>query len=502
MTDNSTPDVEQRSRPDTGLAAASETLFRTVDSAAFLVSVAQTDGEYTFRFRRTNPSYRQQTGLSEEDVRGRTPKGVFGTEEGSTVADQYRRCVEQGAKIEYEMALDLPVGRIRQRTTLTPVTEAGEVTHLVGTAQQVADPGGDAPAADRAFFDAVIESLPYPFYVIDVEDYTVTYANSDAVVSEGSTCYELTHKRDRPCDEGDNAISCPLSSILETGDAEMVEHVHYDEAGNERTYQVHAAPVFDDEGNLRWIGESSIDITDRVRYEDRLATQRDNLEILNQIVRHDIRNDLQLILAYAETLSEDVDSAGQEYLDRILESARDAVEITKTARDVTDVLLQSEAAQSPVSLRKTLEAEVDEIQSMHEHALVTVDESIPAVEVLADDMLSSVFRNLLENAIVHNDADIPEVTVSATATDDRVRVRIADNGPGIPDEHKEQIFEEGEKGLDSEGTGLGLYLVQTLIDRYGGTVRVEDRTDTPSNAQSRTDDPGGSVFVVELPRPE
>ena len=483
MTDNSTPDVEQRGLPDTGLAVTSEAFFRTVDSAVFLVSVAQADGEYTFRLRRTNPFYRQQTGLSEDDMRGRTPKAVFGTEEGSTVADQYRRCVEQGAEIEYEMVLDLPVGRIRQQTTLTPVTEAGEVTHLVGTAKQVAGPGGDAPAADRAFFDAAIESL-LPVLRHRCRGLHRHVRQLRCGRQRGLDLSELTHKRDRPCDEGDNAISCPLSSILETGDAEMVEHVHYDE------------------GNLWWIGESSIDITDRVRYEDRLSTQPDNLEILNQIVHHDIRSDLQLILAHAETLSGDADSAGQEYLDRILESARDAVEITKTARNVTDVLLQSEAARSPGSLRKTLEAEIDEIQSTHEHALVAVDEPIPAVEVLADDMLPSVFRNLLQNAIVHNDADIPEVTVSATATDDRVRVRIADNGPGTPDEHKEQIFEEGEKGLDSKGTGLGLYLVQTPIDCYGGAVRVEDRTDTPSNAQSRTDDPGGSVFVVELPRPE
>jgi signal transduction histidine kinase len=63
--------------------------------------------------------------------------------------------------------------------------------------------------------------------------------------------------------------------------------------------------------------------------------------------------------------------------------------------------------------------------------------------------------------------------------------RIADNGPGVPDEQKERIFEEGEKGIDSEDTGLGLHLVRTLVDRYGGDVRVEDN------------EPEGSVFVAE-----
>ena len=69
---------------------------------------------------------------------------------------------------------------------------------------------------------------------------------------------------------------------------------------------------------------------------------------------------------------------------------------------------------------------------------------------------------------------------------DRVTVRIADNGPGVRDEIKEEIFGKGQKGLESAGTGIGLYLVRTLLDAYGGAVWVEDNQ------------PEGAVFVVEL----
>ncbi len=69
-----------------------------------------------------------------------------------------------------------------------------------------------------------------------------------------------------------------------------------------------------------------------------------------------------------------------------------------------------------------------------------------------------------------------------------VQVRVADNGPGIPDDRKEEIFDEGETGVDSDSTGLGLFLVHTLVERYEGTVWIEDN------------EPEGRVFVVELPK--
>ncbi|MEF8771463.1 PAS domain-containing sensor histidine kinase [Halodesulfurarchaeum sp.] len=228
-------------------------------------------------------------------------------------------------------------------------------------------------------------------------------------------------------------------------------------------------------------------ITERTEYERALERQRDDLELLNQVVRHDIRNDLQLVLSYAEMLEKHVETGDKEYVRQVLEAARDAVDITETARDVTEILLQQQTERSPVDLKGVLEHEIQDVRPSNERALITVNGTIPQVEVLADNLLESVFRNLLSNAINHNDKEVPEVTVSATTADEVVRIRIADNGPGIPDEQKERIFEQGETGIDSVGTGIGLYLVQTLVDRYGGQIWIEDN------------DPEGSVFVIELP---
>jgi len=206
-------------------------------------------------------------------------------------------------------------------------------------------------------------------------------------------------------------------------------------------------------------------------------------------MRHDIRNDLQLIGAYAELLEEHVDEEGAEYLDIIRESTENATDLTATARDLARVMLNADEEVRKVSLAGILEQQIEEIRSGYPGAVIAVEGSIPEVDVAANDMLGSVLRNLLSNAIQHNDKSPPKVTVSASETDEGVEVRVADNGPGVPDAQKEEVFGKGEKGLESSGAGIGLYLVRSLVESYGGSVGVEDRR---SGAE-------GAVFVVTLP---
>jgi len=242
-----------------------------------------------------------------------------------------------------------------------------------------------------------------------------------------------------------------------------------------------------------WRGDRTIgwvlvlrDVTELQRQKETIEKQREDLKLLNQIVRHDIRNDLQIVLAYVDLIADQSDDVEPEYVETALENARHAVELTETAREVTDTVLTEETTHEPVPLRDVLVGGLGEIRSAHPDAEITVDGEIPAVSVVADEVLDSVFRNLIQNAIQHNDAELPAVTVAVTEEDRTVTVRVADNGPGIPDDRKDDIFGRGEKGLESSGTGIGLYLVETLVESYGGEVWIEDN------------EPTGSVFVVRL----
>ena len=223
--------------------------------------------------------------------------------------------------------------------------------------------------------------------------------------------------------------------------------------------------------------------------EARLKRQRDDLRLLNQVMRHDIRNDLQLVEAYAELLDDHVDEEGESYLEVIKENTESAVGLTTTVRDLSRVMLREDAEPEGVALDRVLSQQVEEVRSSYSEAVFTVDGTIPSVKVLADEMLGSVFRNVLRNAVQHNDETLPVVDVTARVddADQAAVVRIADNGPGVPPPQREEIFGKGEKGLDSPGAGIGLYLVRSLVEGYGGEVWVEDN------------EPKGAIFVIRLP---
>ena len=107
------------------------------------------------------------------------------------------------------------------------------------------------------------------------------------------------------------------------------------------------------------------------------------------------------------------------------------------------------------------------------------------------DRLTQVFENLIDNAVSFSPRD-GKVTVTVRKDGPNVEVTVSDEGPGIPDEHRDRIFKrffsyrpDDEAG--SGHTGLGLALVRAIVESHGGTIRAEGRSG------------GGTMMVVVLP---
>ncbi len=140
----------------------------------------------------------------------------------------------------------------------------------------------------KELLESTIESLSYPFCVINVADYTIEMANTAARAlghssqagqssqagrdsspdrrAKVTTCYLLSHGRNLPCDGLEHP--CPLEQVVRTGEPVAVEHIHLDANQAVRSVEVHGYPLFDSAGNVVRMIEYSLDITER-----RLAEQ-------------------------------------------------------------------------------------------------------------------------------------------------------------------------------------------------------------------------------------
>lgn len=283
------------------------------------------------------------------------------------------------------------------------------------------------------------------------------------------------------------SLDSVLPAIADTLTEDDPDPISREYAGATRYYHVATSPIMAGEVVTGHVITFS-DVTERERYRRELEVTTEQLEALNRLVRHDIRNDMAVVLGWIDTLPDDLDDPVDDVFERVRRRSEHVVDLTENASELVDAVTDDEEADTePLDLRRQRELELEAARENHPHAEFHISGDLPDVMVSANEMLSSVFRNLLNNAVTHNDEETPEIMISGETDGDTVRIRIADNGPGIPDEQKDAIFGKGEKGLDSPGTGIGLYLVATLVNQYRGQVWVEDN------------EPEGTIFVVELP---
>jgi PAS domain S-box-containing protein len=129
---------ERREQEYRELAEEYETLLDSADDAIFLIDVDTSDG-VTFQFDRLSPAYERQTGITTEQVRGQTPREVFGEKRGAKLKANYHRCVRAGEPISYQEELEIGGEARVWQTRLAPVVTDREISRLVGIARNVTD---------------------------------------------------------------------------------------------------------------------------------------------------------------------------------------------------------------------------------------------------------------------------------------------------------------------------------------------------------------------------
>lgn len=170
-----------------------------------------------------------------------------------------------------------------------------------------------------------------------------------------------------------------------------------------------------------------------------------------------------------------VDEEGDDHLDVIDRKVQTLTHLSDQAREI-DVALHSDGEQATIDLIELIDRLCESLESSFPRATVTV--SCPDVAVVhADELLESAVRNVLENAVVHNEADRPAVEATVEPADDGYRLRVSDDGPGIPPVER-TVFSEARETALEHASGLGLWLVHWIVTESGGELEIETREPT------------------------
>ncbi len=249
------------------------------------------------------------------------------------------------------------------------------------------------------------------------------------------------------------------------------------------------------------------DITEQKEFEGRLMKSKEEFqeafnraEFLKDLFTHDINNILQVILMSSEVISKILDKP--ENLEKIAKLTSIILEqISKAQNFVGNIQLISklendEESKHPIKVHDIIEESKEYIKNFFriKEFTINIQDFDKNLRIMANELINGVIENILINAIKHNDKENITIDIKISSeileTIKYVKFEFKDNGPGIKNEVKVDLFKKRFQKT-SEGLGIGLTIVQKIIDSYGGKIWVEDRI---ANDYSK-----GSNFILLIP---
>lgn len=239
--------------------------------------------------------------------------------------------------------------------------------------------------------------------------------------------------------------------------------------GSERIYDVSVSNLSDHRGNTAGYVIALRDATDRHAYEQRL-------EVANRVLRHNLRNDMNVIHGLADQIKGETENQPAEYADLIVEIAEGLIDLSEKARVMVSTSDLMTTTPQPVEATEVIEEVLAWFRRDHPEIDFDYEPMEETWIALPDnELLRTALENLIENAIEHNETADPWVRISVRPSnpDDRVVIEVADNGPGIP-AIEQDVLEKGAETPLEHGSGVGLWLVHWCVSAGGGEVRFSE----------------------------
>jgi len=316
------------------------------------------------------------------------------------------------------------------------------------------------PAARRTGDQTAIDDLGIGVLIVDNDRRIINANEAAAAIVETP----------KPAFLGDSLDDIALRIGLDSDDQRIRR-----EQSQPREYAVTVSPIEDSADSTVGHTITLQDITTERQREQRLA-------VLNRILRHNLRNDLNVASGYLDVVAEGIDD--ERYAD-MLETAKantdSVLDLGDKARMVERTLEPEEMGTEPIPLAAFVDHVAEPLVDDHGGGVDNAVSDDLTIETNRQ-LLESVLGNLIENGLEHGGGS---VTVGATTAGSTARIEVSDSGDGVP-EHELGVIEEGTETDLEHGSGIGLWLVEWGTTALGGRVIYETGS-------------AGTTATVELP---
>lgn len=308
------------------------------------------------------------------------------------------------------------------------------------------------PTTQRAAERTATDDLQTPVLVLDVDDRLVRFNTASA---------ETFGFDDSTLGTGvEEALQLPLETLAGDGAVTLP-------AVPDRQYVASVSPLTDPRGVQ--VGNTIVlqDITRARRREQRLA-------VLNRVLRHNLRNEMTVVDGFAERIAASTDDEHiEEWASTIGDAGSNLLSMGETVRDF-ERAGGDDPDTRPVSVEGFFEGLLADARDAYPAATVEFDGEFLAETTLVTDpdVLRVVLWNLIENAIEHNPSDDPVVRIRTDIVEGRLRITVADDGPGIPEMELTPIRTGSESDLE-HASGIGLWVVRWGVEALGGRLAFE-----------------------------
>jgi PAS domain S-box-containing protein len=315
------------------------------------------------------------------------------------------------------------------------------------------------PIAREVARDEILENMEDKVIVLDDRD---NVADINPAAASLLDCHE-DEAIGRSIEDMFPAIA---AIVADTDDGHAKSELSLEDDSGHRYYDVRVTPLHRAGGAVTGHLVSLRDVTEK-------RQQRQRLDVLNRLLRHNLRNELNVIAGNAELVERGLDDGT--LLDRVEQIERTAQEMSTRSDKIGRVarLLDDDADQW-IDLSTTVAREVADARERFPAA--TIDAEIqPGLRAAAGQSVAVAIGELLNNAVQHNDGT-PTVSVTTTSGDGVVTVEIVDDGPGIPDQEL-AVLDEGEETALQHGSGVGLWVVNWIVQQFGGRLAFDTQED-------------------------